>query len=109
MAVSLLSHAALPALTYPGILEVPSQAHEIFVSITAKEPQLQNPEEWLNSSGSSQKGKLLQKTLIICLFELICNPQAAQYYFVTHNINFERNVQPAFKRLLENAWNILIT
>lgn len=42
MAARLLSHAARPALTYPGILEVPSQAHKTFVSITAKEPQLHN-------------------------------------------------------------------
>lgn len=53
-----------------------------------------------------------EKEIIIHLFELICNPQAAQSYFVTHNrqqINSERNVQSALKRLLENAWNILIT
>lgn len=82
MALCLLGYVALPALTYPGILEVPSQKHE------AREPQLpqlQNPKAWVNSSLSSQKSKLLQKPLIICLFELICNPQAAQYYFVAHN------------------------
>lgn len=82
MAVSVLSFPALPALTYARILEVPSQKHE------AKEPQLHNCKILKSDSiavSVHKKANYCKKTLIICLFELICNPQAAQYYFVTQN------------------------
>lgn len=74
-------------LTCPGILEMPSKEHQIFFSITAECPQLQDQKILKSYSMAA----LVQEKAKNCfkkknhLFELICNPPAAQYHFVAQN------------------------
>lgn len=85
MAVSLyvvLSYADMPRDFGNALQRTPDFFfHYCWMSTATR---LENPEELLNGSISSRKGKNCFKKKNH-LFELICNPPAAQYHFVAQN------------------------